>query len=268
MQHELLKNRSAQIGIALGAVLLVFILFVPIFSPFDADVQNPARKLNSPNSVNLLGTDQFGRDTLTRIAVGGRRSLGAAAVVLAITLLISLLIGIAVGLGGGFLDAAVMRVADILLAFPQLILALAIVGVLGVGFQNLLAALVVSSLAYYVRLARSCALSAKNRPDIIVARLAGIGWTRIILTHIFPDTLRQMLIVATLDLGGIIVNIAGLSFLGLGAQPPEAEWGAMLNEARFFFATAPHLLLAPSSAILLAVVSANLLGNALRDVSD
>lgn len=268
MRREFFKNKSAQIGIALGAVLLAFVLLVPVFSSYGADAQNPPQKLKFPNNVNLLGTDQFGRDLLTRVAVGGQRSLGAALIVLTITVLISLFIGIIVGLIGGFIDAAVMRAADVLLAFPQLILALAIVGVLGVGFQNLLVALVISSLAFYIRLARSYALTAKNRPDIIVARLAGISWTRIILTHIAPDTLRQMLIVATLDLGGIIVNIAALSFLGLGAQPPEAEWGAMLNEAKFFFTTAPHLLLAPSAAILLAVISANLIGNALRDVRD
>ena len=268
MRHEFFRNRSVRIGAALGGILLVFIIFAPMFSPFDADAQNPARKLAAPNRANWLGNDQFGRDVLTRAAVGGRRSLGAAAVVLAFTVLISLFVGVAAALVGGIFDAVLMRVVDVFLAFPQLIMALAVVGVLGVGFENLLVALVVSSLAFYVRLARSYAISARTRPDIIVARLAGIGWTRIILTHIAPDVLQQMLIVATLDLGGVIVNIAALSFLGLGAQPPAAEWGAMLNESKFFFSTAPNLLLAPSVAILLAVVSANLIGNGLRDLRD
>ncbi len=166
---------------------------------------------------------------------------------------------------GGIFDTVFSRIIDVLLAVPFLILALAIVGVLGVGFENLLIALVVSFLAFYTRLVRSYSLSAKQRPDIITAQLAGIGWTRIILTHIAPDVFRQMLVVATLDLGGIIISIAGLSFLGLGAQPPDAEWGAMLGEARFYFTTAPHLLLAPAAAILLSIVSANLIGNALKD---
>ncbi|MDQ3089426.1 MAG: ABC transporter permease subunit [Acidobacteriota bacterium] len=268
MRNELFKNKPANIGIALGAFLLLFILLVPIFSPHEPNAQKPARKLLVPNSANLFGTDQFGRDVLTRIAVGGIRSLGAAFVVVSLTLALSIFFGIAIGLIGGIVDTIFSRMIDILLAVPSMILALAIVGVLGVGFENLLIALVISFLAFYTRLVRSYALSANQRPDVITARLAGIGWTRIIATHIAPDVFRQMLIVATLDLGGIIISIAGLSFLGLGAQPPEAEWGAMLGEARFYFTTAPHLLLAPSAAILLAIVSANLIGNALRDAQD
>lgn len=262
------KNKSVIVGIALGAFLLLFVLLAPVFSPFDPNAQEPARKLTAPNRANLLGTDQFGRDVLTRIAVGGIRSLGAAFVVVSLTLVLSVFLGIAIGLVGGIVDTIFSRLIDVLLAVPQLVLALAIVGALGIGFENLLIALVISFLAFYTRLVRSYALSAKQRPDVITAWLTGIGWARIIHTHIAPDVFRQMLIVATLDLGGIIISIAGLSFLGLGAQPPQAEWGAMLGEARFFFATAPHLLLAPAAAILLATVSANLLGNALRDAND
>lgn len=268
LHSEFFKNKSAIIGIALGACLLLFILLVPIFSSYQPNAQEPARKLLAPNSTNLLGTDQFGRDVLTRIAVGGVRSLGAAFVVVSLTLGLSIFLGISIGLIGGIVDTIFSRVIDVLLAVPSLVLALAIVGVLGIGFENLLIALVISFLAFYTRLVRSYALSARQRPDVMTARLAGIGWVRIIFTHIAPDVFRQMLIVATLDLGGIIISIAGLSFLGLGAQPPEAEWGAMLGEARFYFTTAPHLLLAPSAAILLAIVSANLIGNALRDAQD
>ncbi len=268
MYSEFFKNKAAIVGISIGTFLLVFIIFVPIFSPYNANEQQPSRKLLAPNAENLLGTDQFGRDVLTRIAAGGRRSLGAAFVVVGLTLLMSIFLGISIAIVGGIVDAVFSRIIDVLLAVPSLILALAIVGVLGVGFENLLIALVVSFLAFYTRLVRSYALSAKQRSDVITARLAGIGWTRTILTHIAPDVFRQMLIVATLDLGGIIISIAGLSFLGLGSQPPDAEWGAMLGEARFYFINAPHLLLAPSAAILLSIVSANLIGNALRDAND
>lgn len=268
MYSELFKNKSAIVGIALGAFLLLLVALVPIISPYNPNEQQPSRKLLAPNTENLLGTDQFGRDVLTRIAVGGRRSLGAALIVVSLTLVVSIFLGISIGLVGGIFDTVFSRIIDVLLAVPSLILALAIVGVLGVGFENLLIALVISFLAFYTRLVRSYALSAKQRPDIITARLAGIGWTRIILTHIAPDVFRQMLVVATLDLGGIIISIAGLSFLGLGAQPPDAEWGAMLGEARFYFSTAPHLLLAPAFAILLSIVFANLIGNSLRDTQD
>ena len=224
--------------------------------------------MHSPNTQNLLGTDQFGRDVLARTAAGGRRSLGAALVVIGLTLALSIFLGISIGLVGGIVDAVLSRIIDILLAVPSLVLALAVVGVLGVGFTNLLIALVVSFLAFYTRLVRSYALSVRQRPDVITAQLAGIGWTRIILTHIVPYVFRKMLIVATLDLGGIVISIAGLSFLGLGSQPPDAEWGAMLGEARFYFSNAPHLLFAPAGAILLSIISANLIGNALHDVQD
>lgn len=268
LQNRLLKNKTATAGIITGTFLLLFVLLVPLFSSFDANTQEPARKLLAPNRTNLLGTDQFGRDVLTRIAIGGRRSLGAAFLVVASTLALSIFLGVGIAFTGGVADAVGSRVIDVFLAVPSLILALAIVGVLGVGFENLLLALVVSFIAFYTRLVRSYALAARQRPDVITARLAGIGWARTILTHIAPDIFRQMLIVATLDLGGIIVSIAGLSFLGLGAQPPDAEWGAMLGETRVYFTSAPHLLFAPAIAILLAIVSANLIGNALRDAQD
>jgi ABC-type dipeptide/oligopeptide/nickel transport system permease subunit len=144
----------------------------------------------------------------------------------------------------------------------------AIVGVLGVGFQNLMLALILSSCAYYTRLARSYVRLAHERQDVIVARQAGIGWARIVTGHIAPGVIAQLIVIATLDLGGIIMGIAGLSFLGLGVQPPEAEWGAMLAESRLFFTTSPWLLFVPGVAILLAVISANLIGNALRDAAD
>ena len=268
LQNVLLKNKTTLAGILIGAFLLLFVLFAPIFSPFDANKQEPARKLLAPNRTNLLGTDQFGRDVLTRVAVGGRRSLGAAFLVVGLTLALSIFLGIASAFAGGVVDAVFSRLTDIFLAVPSQISALAIIGVLGVGFENLLLALVVSFLAFYTRLVRSYALSARQRPDIITARLAGIGWTRTIFTHIVPDIFKRMLIVATLDLGGIIISIAGLSFLGLGAQPPDAEWGSMLGETRFYFTTAPHLLLAPAAAILMAIISANLIGIALRDAQD
>jgi len=266
--QKLSPRNSARVGIALAGLLLFLALVVPFVSPFEPDKTNPAEKLAAPNFEHLLGTDQYGRDVLARIADGARRSLGAAVLVLSGTLVLSLIIGIAVGTIGGIVDTIVMRVADVMLALPSLILALAVVGVLGVGFENLLIALVLSSLAFYTRLARSYAVSARKRADIIVARMSGIGWTRIIFGHIAPGVFVQLLIVATLDLGGVIVAFAGLSFLGLGVQPPNAEWGAMLNESRLFFTTAPHLLLAPATAIFLSVMAANLIGNALRDAGN
>jgi peptide/nickel transport system permease protein len=265
--QKLLAKNSARVGIITAGFLLILTLIAPLALTFEPNAQNPAEKLLAPSFEHLLGTDQYGRDVLARIAGGALRSLGAAILVSAGTLFLSLIAGITVGMLGGIVDSVVMRVVDVFLALPSLVLALAVVGVLGVGFENLLIALVFSSLAYYMRLTRSYALNARNRQDVIVARLAGVGWTRIIFGHIAPGILTQMLIVATLDLGGVIVAFAGLSFLGLGVQPPDAEWGAMLNESRLFFTNAPWLLLAPAAAIFLSVMAANLIGNALRDAS-
>jgi ABC-type dipeptide/oligopeptide/nickel transport system permease subunit len=266
--QKLLERNSARVGIIIAVFLIILTLIAPLVLTFEPNAQNPAEKLLAPGFEHLLGTDQYGRDVLARIADGASRSLGAAVLVLAGTLFLSLIAGITVGMLGGIVDSMVMRVVDVFLALPSLILALAAVGVLGVGFENLLVALIFSSLAYYMRLARSYALNAGHRQDVIVARLAGVSWTRIIFGHIAPDILTQMVIVATLDLGGVIVAFAGLSFLGLGVQPPDAEWGAMLNESRLFFTNAPWLLLAPAGAIFLSVVAANLIGNALRDASN
>jgi ABC-type dipeptide/oligopeptide/nickel transport system permease subunit len=161
-----------------------------------------------------------------------------------------------------------MRALDVILATPSMVLALAVVGVSGVGYENLLFALTASSWAYYARLARSCVRLAGIRQDIIADRLAGVGWPRIVAGHVIPGVVVQLLIVATLDVSGVIIRLAGLSFLGLGVQPPDAEWGAMLAESRLYFTVAPWLLLGPATAILLSVISANLIGNALRDAAD
>jgi ABC-type dipeptide/oligopeptide/nickel transport system permease subunit len=268
MLRRLLMRRSARVGILLAGLLSALTLIVPVIIYDRSDRISLGQKLFAPSIKHPLGTDQYGRDQLARIADGGRRSLGAALLVLSSTLLLSLCIGITVGMIGGIVDTVVMRVVDVWLALPPLVLALAVVGVLGVGFENLMLALILSSWAYYARLARSYVHLARQRQDVIVDRLAGVGWVRIITGHIVPGVVTQLAVVATLDLGGIIIGIAGLSFLGLGIQPPDAEWGAMLAESRLFFTTAPWLLLAPAAAIFIAVMSANLIGNALRDAAD
>ena len=259
------RRRAAQLGLVLALLITVATAVGPWLVRFDPAHTNPAHKLQPPSRTHLLGTDQFGRDQLARLLSGGRRSLGAALLVLAGVVLVSLLVGVVTGMSGGWVDAITQRGLDVILALPALVLALAIVGVLGVGFRNLLLALLVSSWAYYARLARSGVRLAKTRLDVLADRMAGVGWARIVAGHIVPSVALQLLIVATLDLSGIIIGIAGLSFLGLGVQPPDAEWGAMLAEARLYFTVAPWLLIAPAAAIFLSVVAANLMGNALRE---
>lgn len=264
--RRLWQRRSARVGFLLAVLFTLAITMGPLFLRFAPEQTNPAQKLQAPSSLHWLGTDQFGRDQLVRLLDGGRRSLGATLLVLVGVLLISLVVGMVTGMIGGIVDTITQRLLDVVLALPSLVLALAIVGVLGVGYRNLVLALFVSSGAYYARLARSYVRLAKTRLDVIADRLAGVGWTRIVMGHIVPGVALQLLIVATLDLSGVIIGIAGLSFLGLGVQPPDAEWGAMLAESRMYFTVAPWLLLAPTMAIFLSVVAANLLGNTLRDV--
>lgn len=263
--HRLRQRRSVQLGMLLAALLTLAMTMGPSFLRFSPAQTNPANKLQPPSQLHWLGTDQFGRDQLARLLDGGRRSLGAALLVLIGVFFISLVVGIVTGMIGGRVDTITQRLLDMLLAIPVLVLALALVGVLGVGYRNLVLALLVSSWAYYARLARSCVRLAKTRLDVIADRMAGVSWARIIVGHIVPGVALQLLIVATLDLSFVIIGIAGLSFLGLGVQPPDAEWGAMLAESRLYFTVAPWLLFAPATAIFLSVVAANLLGNALRD---
>ncbi|MBX3277610.1 MAG: ABC transporter permease [Acidobacteria bacterium] len=268
MLRRFMERRSAQIGLLIAAFLCTAALFGNWIWRVPPERMNPEAKLAPPSLSHPLGADQFGRDQLARLLDGGRRSLGAALTVLAGVLLFSLIAGIAAGMIGGLVEQILMRLLDVLLAMPSMVLALAVVGVMGVGYGNLLLALVASSWAYYARLARSCVRVVRMRGDVVSARLAGIGWLRVASGHIVPGVARQLIIVATLDLGSVIIWIAGLSFLGLGVQPPDAEWGAMLAESRLYFTVAPWLLCAPASAIFLAVLAANLIGNALRDAAE
>lgn len=265
--RRLVAHRTGRAGLVLAGALTLAVLLGPLLSAQSTTDLDLAATLVAPNGTHWLGTDQFGRDQLVRLLEGGRRSLGAAALVLVGALGISLTIGVAAGMAGTVADAVAMRVVDVLLALPGLILALAVVGVLGPSFANLVLAMVISSWAYYARLARSYVLASRARGDVLAARMAGIGTARIVIGHIVPGVATQLLVVATLDLGGIIVAIAGLSFLGLGVQPPDAEWGAMLSETRLYFGTAPWLLIGPAVATFLAVTAANLIGDALRDVA-
>lgn len=268
LSQRFLRRRSAKAGLLLAAGLCLAAILGAWLWRVPPERMDFGAKLAPPSATHPLGTDQFGRDQLARILDGGRRSLGAALIVLAGVMLISLTVGIAAGMIGGLFEQIVMRLLDVLLALPTLVLALAVVGVLGAGYGNLLLALVASSWAYYARLARSCVRLARGREDVITARLAGIGWLRVTTGHIAPGVATQLAIVATLDLGGVIIWIASLSFLGLGVQPPDAEWGAMLSESRLYFTVAPWLLVAPAAAIFLAVVASNLIGAALRDAAE
>jgi ABC-type dipeptide/oligopeptide/nickel transport system permease subunit len=263
---RLWQHTGARAGIVLAALLLAVALLGPTLAPQEPNWPRYDQTLRAPSPAHWLGTDSTGRDVLSRILDGAHRSLGAALMVAACLFTIGLLVGSIAAYAGGLVDLILMRIVDLLMALPGLVLAFAIIGIMGAGFQNLLLALVIADWAYYARLARSYVLGARQRPEVIAARMAGIPDRRILVGHVMPAVAAQLAIVASLGLGGIITVISGFSFLGLGVQPPYAEWGAMLSESRLFFPIAPCLLLAPASMILLSVLASNLIANGMRNV--
>ncbi len=259
-------------GTALGLFLVVSLLLAGLLAPWlplddPTEISLPDRLL-PPSAGNLMGTDHLGRDTFSRIVHGARMTLLAAAITLALSMTIALAVGILSGYHGGWPDTALMGIVDLLLAFPSLILAVAVAGALGPGLFNVLLAAGAVWWVGHARIIRGVTLGVRQMEYVTAARAAGAGNIRIILRHISPNILGPIIVIASLDMGWIILGIAGLNFLGLGAQPPTPEWGAMLNDARPHLQTAPRLLLLPGAAIFVAVLGFNLLGDGLRDLLD
>ena len=259
-------------GTALGLFLVVFLLLAGLAAPW-FPLDDPAQislsdKLLPPSLENPLGTDHLGRDTLSRIVHGARMTLLAAVATMVLSMTIALAVGIVSGYRGGWPDTALMGVVDLLLAFPSLILALAVAGALGPGLFNVLLAVGAVWWVGHARIIRGITLGTRQMEYVTAARAIGASNLRIILRHIVPNILGPIIVIASLDVGWIILGIASLNFLGLGAQPPTPEWGAMLNDARPYLQTAPRLLLLPGTAIFVAVLGFNLLGDGLRDLLD
>ena len=259
-------------GTAVGLFLVVSLLLAGLVAPWlpldDPTRINLPERLQSPSPDHLLGTDHLGRDVFSRIIHGARTTLLAAAATLAISMTIALTVGTLSGYYGGWTDTALMGVVDLLLAFPSLILALAVAGALGPGLLNVLLAVGAVWWVGHARVIRGVTLGARQTEYVTAARAVGASNLRIICRHIVPNILGPVIVIASLDVGWIILGIAGLSFLGLGAQPPTPEWGAMLNDARPHLQVAPPLLLLPGAAIFVAVLGFNLLGDGLRDLLD
>ncbi len=254
------------ITIVAGAILVAALApLLPLQDPTSLDLQN---RLISPSSQFPLGTDHLGRDELSRLVYGARTTLLMSGVSLAIIMAIASIVGSLSGYYGGWLDTGLMMLVDLLLAFPSLILGVAVAGILGPSLINLMIAVSVVWWASHARVIRGMVLSARQREYVDAARAIGAGDTRIVVYHIARNIVGPFVVLATLDMGWIILGIAGLSFLGLGAQPPTPEWGAMLNDSRSYMQTAPLLLLAPGVAIFLLVLGFNLLGDGLRDLLD
>ncbi len=263
-----LRDPATVLGLTIVAVAAIAALAAPALAPHDPTEVVLENRLLAPDSVFPLGTDNLGRDELSRLLYGARTTLRTASVILVAVMAIALVVGTLSGYYGGWLDTLLMGLVDLLLAFPSLILAVAIAGTLGPSLMNVMIAMAAVWWASYARLIRGMVLSVRQREFVEAARAIGASDTRIMGFHILRNILGPVVVLATLDMGWIILGISGLNFLGLGAQPPTPEWGAMLNDGRPFLRTAPQLMLYPGVAIFLTVLGFNLLGDGLRDVLD
>jgi peptide/nickel transport system permease protein len=266
--RQFVSDNLAATGLVVVLVLTLAAIFAPALAPHDPTVIDPLRTLEGPSRDHLLGTDELGRDVLSRLLVGARWSLGIAALATLSVMVVGTAIGLVSGYVGGWVDGVVMRVVDSMLAVPDLLLYLAIIGTLGPGIRNVFIALVAISWARYARVMRGLVLSVRERAFVRASRSLGAGDGRLMLRHILPNVISPIVVLGTLELGETILTLAALGFFGLGAQPPTPEWGTMINQGRLFLETNPGLMVFPGIAISVAVLGFNLMGDGLRDVLD
>jgi len=279
---RLFRNKLAIVGMVIMVVFLIMAFFAddwfialpagrppkPLLAPYDPIKQELIMRRRPPSREHWFGRDDLGRDILSRIIFGARLSLQVGVLSVGLAIVTGAIIGAVSGYLGGWFDMLTMRVMDIMLAFPALLLAIAIVTILGPGLLNMLYAIGIVSIPAYARIVRSSVLSVKEQDYILAARCIGVPPTRILFRNVLPNCLTPLIVQGTLGIGTAILDAAGLSFLGLGAQPPKPEWGAMLGQGRFSVFTAPHIVLFPGLAIMLTVLGFNLLGDGLRDALD
>jgi len=264
----ILRNPLNVLAIGLIAGFAFCAVFAPLLAPYDPLTQALASRLEPPSPAHVLGTDQLGRDIASRLLYGARISLFIGVVVVASAGIFGTCIGLVAGYVAGLVDESLMRLTEVFLAFPPLILAMAIAGALGPSLTNAIIAIAAVTWAVYARLARGQILSLRRREFVEAARAIGVHPVRILARHLLPNAVAPLLIQASFDMGAAIIAAAGLSFIGFGAQPPTPEWGVMISEGRNFISTQPWLSLFPGLAILFAVGSFNVLGDGLRDELD
>jgi peptide/nickel transport system permease protein len=262
------KHRLIILGIVVVVVLVFCAIFAPLLAPYDPFQQNLAQGLSNPSTAHWMGQDKLGRDIFSRILYGTRVSVMVGGITVLVSATLGILLGSLAGYFGGVIDEIIMRLVDILLAFPGILLAIAIMSVLGPSLANVILALCLIGWVGYARLVRGEVMSLRKREYITAAQAQGIGSNRIIFRHILPNILSPVIVQATFGLAGAIIAEAGLSFLGLGTQPPNPSWGAMLNEGRQFILVASHISIFPGIAIMMTVLGLNFLGDGLRDVLD
>ncbi|HXI16617.1 MAG TPA: ABC transporter permease [Chloroflexota bacterium] len=258
----------ASASIFTGAILLVCIVLgtiaAPLLSPFDPAEQRPAERLQGPSVAHPFGTDRQGRDQWSRALHGGRTSLAAAGVALTLATTVGVTLGLLAGYSGGLLDSAIMRLVDVVLAFPSFVLGLVVAALFGPALMTVVLAATAFWWVGYARVTRGIVLQVRQEPFVLAARAIGASPGRIAVREVLPHTFGPVLVMATMDVGSLLMTLSGLSFLGMGAQPPTPEWGLMLADGKAYFLEAPHLMLFPGLMIFVTVLAVNLLGDGLR----
>lgn len=266
--RRLKQNKAAMLGLLVMVILILAAIFADYVAPYGYDDQDLMRRFQTPNSQHWLGTDNFGRDIFSRIVYGAQVSLKVGLIAVGIAMFIGGALGAVAGFYGGKIDNFIMRFIDVLLAIPSILLAISIVAALGPELRNVMIAVGIGSIPSYGRIVRASVLSLRDQEFIEAARAVGADDTRLILKHIIPNSMAPLIVQATIGVANAILSAAGLGFIGLGIQPPLAEWGAMLNSGRQYIRDYPHLTAFPGLAIMITIFALNLLGDGLRDALD
>ncbi len=268
-KNKFLSNR----GFVLFSVLAIIIILIAIFAPvlsggIDPTAGDLKDAIMQPDAAHVCGTDKMGRDIYSRVLYGARISLVSTFILVALVFVIGTALGVVSGYFGGWVDAVIMRIADMMIAFPGLVLAIAVAGMLGASMRNAIIAIALVTWPKYARMARSLVLKIRHTDFVYAAIVTGSSTWRMLWKYMLPNTITTLVITAATDIGGMMMELSALSFLGFGAQPPTPEWGAMLNEGRDFMQSAPWMMIYPGFAIFITVVVFNMLGDNLRDILD
>jgi peptide/nickel transport system permease protein len=266
--RELLTNRGAVIGAAILLVLVIAAVAAPVLAPYPPDEQDLLAALQPPSAAHLMGTDEFGRDIFSRILHGASISLRMGLLAVSLAAIVGISVGLCAGYFGQLFDSISMRLVDAMLAFPDILLALVVLTILGPSIASVTLAVAVAQIPIFIRLARASTLSEREHDYIMAIRVLGAGDARILFRHLLPNIVAPLVVLASVSTGSAILVGAGLSFLGLGARPPTPEWGAMLISSRLYIQDAPWIALFPGGAIMLTVFAFNMMGDGLRDATD
>ena len=262
------KNKQFTFFLLLVIILILAAIFAPVIAPQDPYVSNLKNALQAPSSEHWFGTDKLGRDIFSRVIYASRISLSSTLVLVAIIFVVGTILGTLAGYFGGWVDAVIMRISDMMISFPGMVLAIAVAGIMGASIKNAVIAIAIVSWSKYARLARRLVMKIRHEDYVYAAIVGGSKTGYIIRRYMLPNVIPTLVITAATDIGGMMLELAGLSFLGFGAAAPAAEWGLMLNEGRTYMQNAPWMMIYPGLAIFIVVVIFNLLGDSLRDVLD